>query len=163
MCTSFQIFYKMWLIAYFESVCQIEELPHLKLKMKAYMRSVQKVSSHVTWNMETFTEEGTRNIAHRTMTPQPPSKLAPGDLTPFSPLPSSALLYFPKFHWQPEISSLSKVILVLEKSRSHRAQNLGCRGAESPGDLMFYQKNLHKMWWMSGHIVMMKLPVTSCS
>ena len=30
-------------------------------------------------------------------------------------------------------SSLSKVILVLAKAKSHRAPNLGCRGAESPG------------------------------
>ena len=47
--------------------------------------------------------------------------------------PSAALLYFPKSHWQSEISSLSKVILVLGKARSHRAPSLGCRGAESPG------------------------------
>ena len=36
-------------------------------------RSVQKGSSHVLWKMETFIEEDTRNIVHRTMTPQFPS------------------------------------------------------------------------------------------
>ena len=46
----------------------------------------------------------------------------------FSQLPSAALWYFPESHWQYEISSLSKVILVLGKARSHRAPNLGCRG-----------------------------------
>ena len=66
--------------------------------------------------------------------PQPPSKQAPWDLTQFSQLPSAALLYFPEAHWWSEISSLSKVILVLRKARSCRSPHLGCRvGAESPG------------------------------
>ena len=55
--------------------------------------------------------------------------------------PSAALLYFPKSHWQSEISSLSKVILVLGKARSHRASILGYRGAESPGWFDVLQKN----------------------
>ena len=46
---------------------------------------------------------------------------------------TAALSYFPEFHQWPEISSFSKVILVLGKSRGHRAPNMGCRGAESPG------------------------------
>ena len=48
-------------------------------------------------------------------------------------LPSAALSYFPESHQWSEISSLSKVILVLGNGRSCRAPNLGCRGAESPG------------------------------
>ena len=32
-----------------------------------YTRSVQKVSSHIIWKLETFIEEGTRNTVHRTM------------------------------------------------------------------------------------------------
>ena len=36
--------------------------------------SVQKVSSHVIWKIETVIEEYTRSIVHRTMTPQSPSK-----------------------------------------------------------------------------------------
>ena len=83
--------------------------------------------------MKTFIEEDTRNIVHRTMTPQSPSKQAPWDLTQFSQSPSAALSCFPESHWWSEMSSLSKVILVLEKARSHRVPNLGCRRAESPG------------------------------
>ena len=56
-------------------------------------------------------------------------------------LPLAALSYFPRFHWQSEISSFSKVILVLGRARSHRAPNLGYRGAESPGWLVFQKKN----------------------
>ena len=37
-------------------------------------RSVQKVYSHVLWKIESFIEEDTRNIVHRKMTPQSPSK-----------------------------------------------------------------------------------------
>ena len=50
----------------------------------------------------------------------------------FSQSPSAVLLYFPESHPWSEIFSLSKVILVLEKPRSHRAWNLGCRGAWLP-------------------------------
>ena len=76
--------------------------------------------------------QDTRNIVHRTMMPQSPSKQAPWDLTQFSQLPSAAPSYFPESYQQFEISSLSKVILVLGKARSHRVPNVGCRGAESP-------------------------------
>ena len=48
------------------------------------------------------------------------------------PIVSAAPWYFPESHWQSEISSLSKVILVLGKARSRRVPNLGYRGAESP-------------------------------
>ena len=49
--------------------------------------------------------------------------------------------YFPKSHQWPEISSLSKGILVLGKARSCRAPNLGCRGGESPGWFDVSSKN----------------------
>ena len=74
-----------------------------------------------------------RNIVYRTTMPQSPSKQAPWDLTQFSQSPSAALSYFPESHQQSEISSLSKVILVSVKARSHKVTNLGCSGAESPG------------------------------
>ena len=67
------------------------------------------------------------------MMPQSPLKQAPWDLTQFSQLPLPAPSYFPESHWQSEISSLSKVILVLGRARSFRAPNVGCRGAEPPG------------------------------
>ena len=52
---------------------------------------------------------------------------------PLLELPSAALSYFPESHWWSEISSFSKLILVLGKARSCKAPNLGCRGTESPG------------------------------
>ena len=53
------------------------------------------------------------------------------------------------------MSSLSKVILVWGKARSHRAPNLGCRGAETPGWFDVSQKNCTRCdawagtlsWW----------------
>ena len=40
----------------------------------SYAKAVQRVSSHVIWKIETFIEEDTRNIVHRTRIPQSPSK-----------------------------------------------------------------------------------------
>ena len=62
---------------------------------------------------------------------------------------------FPESHWWSEISSLWKVMLVLGKVRSHRAPNLGCRGAESPEWLDVSPKNCVRrdawagtlLWW----------------
>ena len=51
----------------------------------------------------------------------------------FSQSPSAARSYFPESHWQSKISSLSKVIFILGKTRSRRTPNLGCSGAESAG------------------------------
>ena len=38
------------------------------------MRSVQKVSIHIIWKIETFIKEDTRNIVHKTVMPQAPFK-----------------------------------------------------------------------------------------
>ena len=65
--------------------------------------------------------------------PQSPSTETRWDLTQFSQSPSVALLYLPESHQWSEISSLSKVILVLGKARSHLEPNLGCSGAEPLG------------------------------
>ena len=80
--------------------------------------------------METFTEEDTRYKEHCTWDDDAsvPSKV--GTLGPHTVLPVNPL-YFPESHQGSEISSLSKVTLILGKSRSHRTPNLGCRGAES--------------------------------
>ena len=67
------------------------------------------------------------------MTPQSTSKKVPWDLTQFFQSPAAAPLYFPESRWWSEISSLSKVTLVLGKARSHRPPDLGCREAEAPG------------------------------
>ena len=63
------------------------------------------------------------------MKPHSPSKWAPWDLTQFSQSPSAAPLYLPKSYQRSEISSLSKVILVLGKARSHgvtKSELWGC-------------------------------------
>ena len=75
------------------------------------------------------------------MTSQSPSKQAPWDLTQFSQLPWAAPSYFPESHHWSEISSLSKVILVLGKARSCRVSSLGYSGAESPGWFDVLPKN----------------------
>ena len=50
-------------------------------------------------------EEDTRNIVHRTVSPQFPSKEAPLDFTQFSHSPSAVPLYFPESHRWSDISS----------------------------------------------------------
>ena len=89
---------------------------------------------------EIFIEGDTRNIVHRMMTPQSPSKKAYWDLTQVSRLPSAAPLNFPESYQWLEISSLPKMILVLGKARSHWVPNLGCRGLRHLGVLIFCQK-----------------------
>ena len=59
----------------------------------------------------------------------------------FSQSTSAAPSYFTDPHPWSQIFSLSKVILVLGKARSHRAPNLGYRGAESPGRFDVSLKN----------------------
>ena len=83
----------------------------------------------------------TRSIVHRTTMPQSPSKQTLWDLTQFSQSPSAAPSYFPESYLQSEISSLSKMILVLGKARIQRTPNLGCRGAKSPGWFHVLPKN----------------------
>ena len=93
------------------------------------------------------------------MTPQSRSKWGPWDLTQFSQLPLVVPSYSLESHYWSEISSLSKVILVLGKARSCRAPHLGCRGLSHLSDSMFYQNTLHETGCRC--IVMMKLPITS--
>ena len=71
-------------------------------------------------------------------------------------------LSFPESHRWSEFFSLSKVILVLGKARSHTVPNLGCRGPESSGWFDVLPKTLHETYCMSGCIVVMKLPITKC-
>ena len=99
------------------------------------------------------------------MLPQAPSKEAPWDLTQFSQLPSAALLYFLESYQWSEISYLSKVILVLGKTRSRRAPNLGCRRAESPGWLHVSQKNsaqdMMHVWAPCDEAANLQLPIAA--
>ena len=94
--------------------------------------------------------------------PQSPSKQAPWDVTQFPQTPSAVLSYFPETHGWSEISSLSKVVLVLGKARSCRCQIWAVGGLSLLGILITHQNTLHKMWCVSGCIVMMKLPITIC-
>ena len=57
-------------------------------------------------------------------------------------LPGSIFLNL--FRKQSEISCLSRLILVLGKARSHRAPNLGCTWAESPGWFDVSPRTLHR-------------------
>ena len=100
--------------------------------------------------IETFIEEDTRHKKHCTQNNDASVPFKGGILGPHTVLPASLPLfktlnsvlldsplvawpYFPESHQQSEISPLSKVILILGKTKSHRVPNLGCRGPESPG------------------------------
>ena len=122
-------------------------------KRKKYTRSVQEVSIHLLWKRNLLKKiQETLYIGQWRL--RCPFKV--GTFVLHTVLPESLplfktlckvlcwnrhqLSYFPESHWQSEISSLSKVILVLGKARSRRAPNLGCRGLSHLGDLMFHQK-----------------------
>ena len=63
-------------------------------------------------------------------------------ISQFSQLLSAALSYFPESHPWSEISSLSKVVLVSGKARSHRAPNLGCRRCWITWVIWYFTKKL---------------------
>ena len=120
------------------------------------MRSVQKVSSHEIWKIETFIEEDTSYMKH-TYDNEASVPFKVGTWEPHTVL---CLFYCSKhsakffvriaiscpviFYW---ISSMvwnffiSKVILVLGKAKSCRMPNLGCWGTESPGWFYISQKD----------------------
>ena len=77
-----------------------------------------------------------------------PFKVAPWDLTQFSQSPSAAPLYFPESHRWSEISSLSKVILILEKPEVSGHQIWSVVGLRQLGDLMFHETpcTRHDAW-----------------
>ena len=103
------------------------------------------------------------------MTFPSPSKKAPLDLAQLSHSPSAAPSYFPESHRWSEISSLSKK--VLGKARSHRAPNLGCRGAESPGWICCFTKTLctrhdtsaGTLWWCAAFWIIRIVSTEKCS
>ena len=107
------------------------------------MRSVQKVCSHVTWKIEAFIEEDTKYKKHCTQDNDASVPFKVGTLGPHRVLPIaiSCPSYFPEPHQRSEISSLSKVVLVLGKTRSCTVPNLCFRGAKSPGWFDVLPKN----------------------
>ena len=125
-------------------------------------KSLQKVSSHVIWKIETFIEEDTINMVHRTTMTQP---FKVGTLGPHIVLPvaiSCIIIY----------SGISLMVLnlfpfkghfSLGKSQKSQSTKSGLLGAESPGCFDVSPKSsAHEMWCMSRHIVVMKLPITRC-
>ena len=100
--------------------------------------SVQKVSGHVIRKIETFIEKDTRYKKHCTQDNDASVSFNVGTLGSHTVLPMaiSFSVVFPESHQQSEIYSLSKVILVLGKARSHRA--LG--GLSHLVDLVLCQK-----------------------
>ena len=124
------------------------------------MRPVQKISSHVIWKTETMIEEDIKYKKHYIQDNDASVPFKVGTLGPhiLLPITISCPSYFPESHERSEISSPSKVILVLGKARSRRLPNLGCRGDESPTHLMFCEK-LHEMGCMSEYIIVRKLPI----
>ena len=111
----------------------------------AHWRSAQEVSSHVIWKIETFINEWIYKIQdilcirQWRLGPLESRQLGTSHSSPsHHQLPHHIFL---NLFWQSEIFSLSKVILILEKFRSCRVPNLGCRGAESPGWFDVLPKN----------------------
>ena len=86
---------------------------------------------------------GRRYKKHCTQDNEASVPLKVGTLGPHTVLSESHLLFktlckifcwnFPESQWWSEISSLSKVLLVLGKVRRHKVPTLGCKGAKSPG------------------------------
>ena len=112
-----------------------------------YVGSVQKVSSHVLLKIDiywrTYKIQETLYIGQWCLSPLQSRHLGTSRSSPNRhQLPCHI---FPESHQWPEISSLSKVILVLAKARSHRAPNLSCSRAKSPGWFDVSPKTLHKM------------------
>ena len=141
------------------------------------IRSVQKVSSHVIWKIEIFIDGDTRNIVHRTMMPQSPSKQAPWDLTRFSQSLFHCSKHSAKFFVGIAISCpfiFSWILLTVwnlfpikgdcsfGKSQKSKGAKPGLYGGWIIWVVWNFTKKLHETWYMSGRVVVMKLPVTSC-
>ena len=97
--------------------------------------SVQKVSSHAIWKIETFIEQDTRYKKHCTQNNDTTVPFKVGTLGPHTALPI-AISCPVIFSW---ISSTIRNLFPFKsdfsfwKSHKSRAPNLGCRGTESPG------------------------------
>ena len=73
--------------------------------------------------------------------------------------PSATPLYFPKSHLGSKNLFPFKSGFSFGKSQKSQGTKSGLNHV---GDLMFHQKSLHETRCMSRHIVVMKLPITSC-
>ena len=132
-----------------------------KQSAEQYMTSVQKVSSYVIRKSESLLKkiQETSYIGQWFLSPL--RNRPPWDLTQFSQSPSAALSYFPKSHWVSEISSPSKVILVLGRAKKSQGAKSGLYGGCYLGDFRFCQKLGSRCdGWAGGCEVVMKLPIT---
>ena len=127
---------------------------------------VQKVSSHVLWKIDTFIEEDTRYNKHCTVDKDTSVPFKVGTLGPHIVLPIAinSPSYFPESHQWSEISSLSKVILVLGKPEVTGRQIWTVRGLSHLGDLMFCKKKTtsHQMWCTNGALWWWSCRTHSC-
>ena len=112
--------------------------------------------------IETFTEEDTRYKKHCTQDSNASVPFKVGTLGSHTLLPIAIPLYFPESHQWSEISSPSKVILVLRKAEVTGHQIWDVAGWVTCVIWYFTKKTLHETWCTSGFIVTTKLPVTSC-
>ena len=106
--------------------------------------------------------QDTKNIGHRTMIPQSPSKQAPWDLTRFSQTPSAAHHIFLNLIRGLKSLPFQRRFQFWEKPEVAGCQIWAAGRLSHLGDFMFHQKTLHETGCMSRCIVMMKLPITSC-
>ena len=99
------------------------------------MRSVHKVSSHVLWKTETFTEEDTRYKKHCTQASDASGPFKVGTLGPHTVLPM-AISCPVVFSW---ISSTVWNLFPFKgdfsfgNTQMSQGTNLGCKKAEPPG------------------------------
>ena len=125
-----------------------------------YMRSVQKLSSHVLWKRDIYWRryniQETLYIGHDVSVPFKVGTWGPHTVLPVTIRCPIVYSWISLMVWN------FKGDYSLGKSQNHREPNLGCRGLSHLGDLMFCQKSLHEMWCVSGCIIMTKLPITSC-
>ena len=105
------------------------------------MRSVQKVSSHVTWKIETLLEkiQETLYVGQWCLRSLQSRHLGTSHSSPNHHQLSHPI--FLNLIWLSEVSSLSKVILIWGKTRSRRTPIWAVGGLSHLGDLMFCQKN----------------------
>ena len=135
---------------------------------QVYMKSVQKVSSHIIWKIETFIEEDTRykkQCVHGTMIPLSPLQsrhLGTSHNSPNHHQLPTMFSWISTTIWNLFLLPFQRLFSFWEKAEVTGHQIWAVSGLSHLGYLMFNQKTLHKTQHMSGHIVVMKLPISSC-
>ena len=131
----------------------------MKLKKLLYTRSVQEVSSLVLWKI--------RDIFWRIYKIQETLYTGQWHLSVLQSRHLGTSHSSPNRHQLPHCIFLHllpfKGNFSFGKSQKLQGTKSGLQGAgglSHLGDLIFCQKTLHQTWCMSGHIVLMKLPIT---